>query len=85
LLLGDWLRISHQVVRKMVLYRVCFADSLLLLLVVVVVVFPLLLYYTVFISTHEFPLFSISLHHPAGGEGEGCASGCLVLSCQLLG
>jgi len=27
--LGDWLRISHQVVRKIVLYIVCFAYSLL--------------------------------------------------------
>jgi len=29
LLLGDWLRIGHQVVRKIVLYIVCFAYSLL--------------------------------------------------------
>jgi len=39
LLLRDWLWISHWMVRKIVLCRVCFAYSLLLL---VVIVFPLL-------------------------------------------
>ena len=32
-----------------------------------------------------FYLLSLSPPHPAGGKGEGWASSCLVLSCQLLG
>jgi len=48
-LLGDWLPIGHQVVRKTVLCIVCFAYSLLplilsLVVLVVVLVFPLLSY-----------------------------------------
>jgi len=44
-LLRDWLRIGHRVVRKIVLYVVYFAYTLLsLLLSLVVLVFPLLSY-----------------------------------------
>jgi len=66
---------------KIVLCIACFQYALLL----PVVVFLLLSYWTVFISTQEFYLFTSSPPHPSEGEGEGWASRCLVLSCQLLG
>ena len=58
--------------KKIVFCIVCFAYSLLLVVAVVaiVVVFLLLSYQTVFISTYEFPLLSISPPHPTGGRGE---------------
>jgi len=77
-LLGDWLQTDHRVVRKTALYILSFAYSLLSLLLsllvavlLVVLVFPLLFYLTVFISTHEFYLLSISPPHDARGQGEG--------------
>jgi len=67
---------------KVVLYIVCFAYSLLSLLVVV---FSLLSSQTVFISTHELPLLSISPPHPAGGKGRGerAAVWCFIASCWV--
>ena len=57
---------------KIVLYIVCFANLLLSVVVVVaVVVFPLFSFQTVFISTPEFYILSISFHHPTGGQVEG--------------
>ena len=53
---------------KIVLHIVYFACSLLPLLLVV---FTLLSYQTVFISTHKFPILSISHPHPAREEGGG--------------
>ena len=49
---------------KIVLHVFCFAYSL-----VSALVSPLLSYQTVFISTQEFPLVSISPAHLAGGKG----------------
>jgi len=66
----------NQVVRQILLHVVYFSYSLLslvlsLLLLVLLVAFPLLPYQTLFISTHEFSLFSFSPPHLAGGEGKG--------------
>ena len=65
---------GHQVYISAMLYIVCFAYSLSS----VVLSSTLFSYWTVFISTHEFYLLSISPPHSARGEGGGWENGCWV-------
>ena len=77
LLLGGWLQIGHWVVRKIVLYTVWLAYSLLLSLLlsflVVVSVFPLLSYWTVF-QVSPFVHFSSPSRWGVKGTDEWAAA-----------
>ena len=80
-LLGD--RLCNQFFGRweIVLCVACFAHTLLLLLLIIIILsfLPLLSYWTVFISTHEFYFLSILLLIPLGRGGVSERL-CLVLA-----
>ena len=63
----------------------CILYSLFCIFIIIITIFSINISFVALLNSlylnHEFPPLSISPPHPAEGEEEGWASGCLVLSC----